>query len=405
MNKTINLILFASAALLILSCGQRRATSKPSNQTWSVAPKDSSIHIPYFEYKGTDEEVFRLCDAKLTSLDAMLAAFPDSTEDFLEETTPASRAFYYPGEDIKDSEIVKNVQLRYNHAALLYRILHSYEWFRRMTTGIDEEETPITKKDTLDWIRASRPEIDQRTIKKAFPDVNASARAIKFLRAYERFDGDDSDESPFSKAFNEYKNGINAFPELADEKDLDHFEEVFWEWYDKKNVIPEIDRIVRMNMNGYEGEKPSESQLENLKQAIESEKDIDRRTVLALEYVKFNSWEGVLLLGEILESKIYTKYLLEAWISWRANVQMDHSPSSFSVIANNYYDYLRTICLDTMLRHCLETNDKNAECLIENLIFCENVHRMGSIAGNSSFATAANLSYGEFIHPRLLDND
>jgi hypothetical protein len=145
--------------------------------------------------------------------------------------------------------------------------------------------------------------------------------------------------------------------------------------------------------------------LENLKRAIEAERDIDRRTVLALEYVKFSKWDGVPLLGEILESRIYTKYLLEAWISWRANAQMDHSPSSFGVIANNYYDKVRTICLDTMVRHCLEADDKNAESLIENLLFCEIIHRMGSIAGNSSFNDCAMLSYNMFIHPRLLPEE
>ena len=158
-------------------------------------------------------------------------------------------------------------------------------------------------------------------------------------------------------------------------------------------------------MYEYEGAKPSDGQLENLKRAIEAETDIDRRTILALEYVKFNPWDGIPLLGEILESRIYTKYLLEAWISWRANVQMEHGLSSFSVIGNNYYDKVRCICLDTMVRHCLQSEDRNAECLIENLIFCEIVHRMGSLAGNSSFNTCAMLSYNMFIHPRLLPEE
>jgi hypothetical protein len=143
-----------------------------------------------------------------------------------------------------------------------------------------------------------------------------------------------------------------------------------------------------------------------MKRAIEAEKDIDRRTILALEYAKFNHEGGAVLLGEILESRIYTKYLLEAWLSWRANVQIDQSPSSFGVIANNYYDRLRVVCLDTMVRHCLESEDKNAECLIENLIFCEIIHRMGSMYGNGSIAALANLTYGgEFVHPRLLEEN
>jgi hypothetical protein len=58
-----------------------------------------------------------------------------------------------------------------------------------------------------------------------------------------------------------------------------------------------------------------------------------------------------------------------------------------------------------MVRHCLESEDKNAEVLLENLLFCEIIHRMGSIAGNSSFNDSAMLSYNMFIHPRLLPEE
>ncbi len=224
------------------------------------------------------------------------------------------------------------------------------------------------------------------------------------MDAYDRFDGDDSDDSPYTKATEQYVRAFSELPELVTDEELDSFEKRFWDWYDKKAVFEQIDSLVLMHMSDDRGERPSDGQLEGMRRTIEAERDIDRRTVLALEYVKFEPWNGVILLGEILESGIYTKYLLEAWISWRANVQMEHSPSSFSVIPNNYYDRLRVKCLDTMVRHCLEVEDKNAECLIENLLCCEIVHRMGSLFGNSSLATLTNLNYREFIHPRLLED-
>ena len=331
----------------------------------------------------------------------MESAFPDSTDSFFDETTPETETFYFPAADIKDEPLVRTVQLRYNEVALFNRVIHSYEWFQRTSTTMDEDDNTATKKDTLEWIRAVRPALSQSFIHGAFPEAKARARAAKLMRAYDRFDGDDSEDSPFSKAIAEY---TGAMEEL-DEQEIDRFEERFWDWYDKKNVVPEIDTLVRMNMHDYEGEKPTEEQLVNLRRAIETEKDIDRRTILALEYVKFDHWNGAPLLGEILESRIYTKYLLEAWLSWRANVQSNHSPSSFGVIANNYYDRMRVVCLDTMVRHCLDSEDKNAEMLIENLIFCEIIHRMGSLYGNGSLAALANLANVEFIHPRLLEEN
>ena len=397
MTKTGSIILCALTALVLCSCGQG-ANKKPT-ATEADAP------IPFFSDASADLEPYRLCEAVLTSEEGMMSAFPDSTDSFFDEPTPVTEAFYFPADDIRDERLAQTVQLRYNYAALFNRVIHSYEWFQRMSTGIDEEESPITRKDTLEWIRYARPALTPAFINSALPDTKARAHAARLMRAYDRFDGKDGEDDPFSWAVAGYTGALEGLPELVGKEDLDGFEDGFWDWYDKRNVVPEIDTLIRMNMHGYEGVQPTEEQLENMRRDIEADKDIDRRTVLALEYVKFDHGNGAPLLGEILESRVYTKYLLEAWISWRANVQMNHSPSSFGVIPNNYYDKVRTLCLDTMLRHCLETEDKNTECLIENLIFCEILHRMGGIYGNSSLTTLVELANEEFIHPRLLETN
>ena len=406
MTRLSYAFLCALTALTFFSCGHRE--SKKSIQApapTSVVTDADLATLSFFKDENASLEPVRLCNAWLASQEGMESAFPDYTDDFFKETTPERDAFFLPDADIRKEELVRTVQLRYNYVALFNRVIHSYEWFQRMSTGIDEEASPITKKDTLEWIRSVRPKVSAAVIKAVLPDAEAQARAERLMKAYDRFDGDDSEDSPFSRAINSYTEALSELPDLVSKEETDRFADQFWDWYDKKTVVPEIDTLVMLNMFEYKGAKPSDDQLDNLKHAIEAERDIDRRTILALEYVKFNAYDGVALLGEILESRIYTKYLLEAWISWRTNVQMDHGLSSFSVIANNYYDKVRRICLDTMVRHCLQSEDKNAECLIENLIFCEIVHRMGSIAGNSSFNTLGMLLNNMFIHPRLLPQE
>ena len=406
MNRLTISNLCALAAIVLCSCGNR--SSQQSAQTLAAAQTGTEADLatlPFFKDENASLEPVRLYAAVLTNWEAMSSAFPDDTDDFFKETTPEKEAFYFPGADIRSEGLSRTVQLRYNYVALFNRVIHSYEWFQRMSTGIDEEASPITRKDTLEWIRSVRPKVSGSLIKAALPDAGAQARADRLLKAYDRFDGDDGDDSPFSRSIAAYTEAISALPVLVSEEETDRFGDRFWDWYDKKAVVPEIDALVRMNMSDYKGEKPSDGQLENLKRAVEAESDIDRRAVLALEFVKFNAWDGIPLLGEIIESRVYTKYLLEVWISWRANLQMLNSPSSFGVIANNYYDKVRCICLDTMVRHCLRTEDMNAECIIENLIFCEIVHRMGSLYGNSSFNDCAMLSYNMFIHPRLLPEE
>ena len=399
-------ILCALAALTVSSCGLR----KEKNTGHAAVPVVSEVKfsgdaIPYFEEGYLARDPISLCQSAKTFEEVDLAAFPTDPENgYYKENTPAEDAFYFPGADIRNDHLARTVQLRYNYAALFYRVLHAYEWFHRMSTGLDDDEVS-TKKDTLEWIRHARPRLSLYVVERALPDAKALSHARKLMTAYDRFDGDDSEDSPFSKAMDAYKEGMSDLPELVSHEETRAFEERFWTWYDKKTLVPEIDSLVRMNMKEPGGDKLTEVQLENMRRAILTENEIDRRTILALEYVKFDGWGGTVLLGEILESRIYTKYLLEAWISWRTNVQMCHSPSSFGVIANNYYDRMRAIVLDTMVRHCLQAEDKNAECLIENLIFCDIIHRMGAIAGNTSFNTLMHLMTSEFIHPRLLKED
>ena len=140
--------------------------------------------------------------------------------------------------------------------------------------------------------------------------------------------------------------------------------------------------------------------------AVESENDIDRRTILALEYAKWSEWYGAILLGEILESGQYTRYLLETWITWRALVQMTRiGPSSFCVIPDNYYDMVRTKCMETILRHYASSGDPYDLCILENLLIIPVLHRQDSIFGNESMVTLAELQHGMFVHPRVTEKE
>jgi len=323
-----------------------------------------------------------LSTQKLTSWDTMMKAFYNGTEaDYLHESTSAEKAFFQPETDIKYTELTKVVMLRHNYCAVMNRVLHGYEWFQRISSdGSAEDDGTLSKKDTLRWILLSQPILTEAFITNSIESRKSAEAAIGLVRAYRRFDGNDDEGTPFYKAFLHFKEVFMDLPTFVTGEELDSFEKEFWGWYNKEQFVPGISALIKMNMKGNEGEKLTEDQLKKLVLRVKSEKDIDKRTILALE------------LG------LYSRYLLEAWISWRANAQMEHSPSSFSLIPNNYYDLIRVKCLNTMLRHCQEEDDYRTRCLMENLILCELVHRMGSLAGNSSFLTCMHLSYNEFIH-------
>ena len=399
MKKNVLFMSIIAAASLLPGCGQG-GTSDGEPQAEPASP------TPYFEAPAEGRDTLRLCEAVLTTEEMYSKIFPYSMEDYTADTenTPVREAFYFPAEDIRDNDFTKAVALRWNYLSVLGRIMHSYELFHRLSSAVDEDDA-VTRRDTLRWLGKAGTELSPQLIREAIPDKDAQEGALSLLASYRRFDGDDRDGAPFPLACESYYEAFGQLPHLVSEWEADYFRKELWTWYDKRAAVPQIDTLIRMNMTGSKAERPSGEMLGNLRLNIETEADIDRRTALALEYVKFDHLEGAVLLGEILESRIYTKYLPEAWLSWRTNLQMEHCPSSFGPIPNKYYDRLRVICIDTMVRHCLQEDDPMTRCLIDDLICREIIHRMGSLMGNSSFRTAYGLLNYDFIDPRLIKDN
>lgn len=349
-------------------------------------------------------EPYSLCRQILTSEDALL--YLDEPEDttYDTEATPDKYSYFYPEKDIKVTPLVRDVELHYNFAAVFGHARHSYELHRRKISS--ECDSSWTRQDTLNMIRHDvyRPSPD--LIRTVIKDPRVRKATFRFLAACERFDGDASEESDYCKAFEEYRKVLPGLGMVADDALLDEFAANFWTWYDKKPYVPQINEIVKLRLKDSDVEL-SEKQVAHFRDIVLSERDIDRRTILALEYAKWDRHNGPLLLGEIIESGIYTKYLLETWIAWRAAVQIEYlAPSSFATIPNNYYDRMRVKCMNTLLRHMQGPEpDKYDACLLSNLMYCEILHRQGSIVGNESMATLANLKYYEFVHPEALGRD
>ena len=327
-------------------------------------------------------------------------------EGYYEEATRPEEAFYFPAEDLrrKNPALVATVQQSWNCASLLIRVIHAYELFLRASTDTDLDEGE-EQFDTLAFINEYAPRFSEQFLARAFPNANTRKEAKKLLDAFKNFDGDDSEDAPFTKAIHHYSDYFNTLPQAVSEKTTDKFEKDFWPWYDKSQFVPEVDSLIKMHLEGAKRPDISDEEYDYFNKVVASQTDIDKRAVLALELARFDCCDGAFMLGDIIESCQYTRYLLECWISWRASVQLTHSPSSIMcVIPNNYYDKLRVICIDTMLRHSIEHNDTNALCLLQSLIICQALHRQASIIGNESMAIRMHLDYYRFIHPRLLNN-
>lgn len=400
MNTRI--ILIVATLLTALSCGPKKGSAKVTEPPFSLP--DTVLVFDILEPAG---EPMMLTSQALTSEGAVMNAFYYNEDEFFSEATPVEKTFFVPEADIKKDNLATLVRWHYNTVNVLNKVVQGYEVFKRLSFGAFEEDS-CTYQDTLEWVKATQPGITEKMLKDALQGAPEELieGARELLAAYRSFDGNDRENSAFYRAFNEYRESYETLPDIATDEELDAFEDTFWDWYDKTRHVPEADYLVRNHVDGYQNFSLNEDQIDRLKRTAMGEKDIDRRAIYALELVLYDRYEGVLLLGDIIESGIYTPYLFEVWTSWRAHAQMEHSPSSFSVIANNYFDMIRVKCINTYLRHCqANPKDEKARIMMLNLILSEIVHRQGSLAGNSSFKTAAELDYWMFINPKLLKEE
>ena len=409
MNKFMSILAITMMATVTLSCTCGTKTAKPAPQKQEssmLVPLEAAPESSVFDRLAITGEPMMLSDQKLTSEEAIEEAITVTFDNYCMESTPLSASFFFPEPDIHSDKLVRQVQLQYNYANVLNRIIHCYEWYCRQAEVVDEEGNELTRKDTLKLIKASQPPISESLLRRALPEEWAVRSAKKLLAAYKAFDGDTSEDSPFVTATGEYRKGYyDNITEIVDAEQMNAFNEGFWEWYDKAQFVPEIDDLVKIHLQDSNLPQPDSSQVAHLQRAAAGEKDIDRRSILALELTQFSSLEGVVLLGDIMESGIYTRYLNEVWTSWRAHLQLYHSPSSFSLIPNAYYDRLRVKCMNTILRHCQQEEDPQALCLLQDMILSEILHRMGSISGNESMVICMHLAYDLFIHPRMLEDE
>lgn len=391
--------------LMAASCKNASTTTSASGQTKTPmattahkkAPKAVAVSIPVIDTMHVSEP-YRLCEQKLTGKDHILAVSGPDDGTYDNEVTPEEAAFFVPEADIRDDQLCRTLALRYNYAAVMNRIVHAYELYNRKLPMA--EVTVLTRRDTLDLIAHDQPKYRASELGRYIKNPAALKEARDFLAAYRRFDGD---QGPLGEAFERYNDYYMNLPKLASEELLDDFEKNFWQWYDKRKHVPEIDDIIRLRLKGSDT-KLTQEQYDRLTDAMYGEKDIDRRAILAIESA--HQANGILQLGEIIESGIYTKYLLEVWLLWRAQVQMDAiGLSSFCTIPNNYYDMMRVKCMNKILRHMQTDPDKYDACLLENFIGVQALHRQASIAGNESLAILANMKNMMFVHPTALGVD
>lgn len=387
MNRTVSkLALVKLFILLVVSCGRTPASKAPA----PVAPEPPHAFI---ERLASSDEPVRLCDQVLTSEETIAGLRIPGDTSFVKEDWPVKAAFFEPEPDILVDDEVKSLKNRCNLLVVNQLINHAYELYDRQTFYSFLHEIPTSEHKG--YIAEDAPKVPYPVLRSAIEDSRTCASAAKVLSLFKRLDGGQKSLDRLNKAMMEFGAHLEDFPELASADLMEEFRSRFWDWYSKDAHVESIGKLIRI-AHPESGDQLSEREIDLLRHAVECERDIDRRAILAIEYSKFA--DASLLLGEIIESGIYTKYLFEVWLVWRTAVQVNWmGMSSDSLIPDMYYSTLRCKCINTYLRHLQTDPDPFDRCLIENMLVTENLHRLDGLFGNEATSYQYYLRRSMFI--------
>ncbi len=156
------------------------------------------------------------------------------------------------------------------------------------------------------------------------------------------------------------------------------------EYNDKSRFVPDIKYFQNYYAFGDSTSFAYEDPVAEIASRLKPEMDFDTKCVYAIELSHIMSDEGVDVLGALIESREYSRYLVEVWENWRVNAQASYfGLSNSSVIPNAYYSKIRGICINTILRHIQShpDDDDALRCLF--YLVCEDLYiRRGWDYGN-----------------------
>lgn len=129
---------------------------------------------------------------------------------------------------------------------------------------------------------------------------------------------------------------------------------------------------------------------------IEASVDFDTRCVYSLKIADIlydseaRGWASVL--GSLIESREYSRFLIDAWDFWECRVQVDwFGCSNYSADPTTYFASIRAICANTTLRHIqAHPEDDDALLCLFRLIFAPRIEP-GGLFGNNAAALLYEL--------------
>lgn len=308
------------------------------------------------------------------------AYLPDPENHFADDI------FLELDDDIKDAEFAVAFKRFYDGFVLMEYGLSLWEIRECQEMAIESgsKAQTVTRYPLGKVIRPSAEALD-----KAFPspDLRQAASIIQ-TSLYMEANADAVNDSAYIPYYDVFFNKlISEYP--IDTVRVRKAEEKQAQRYDKSQFVKDFNRF--KVSRAYDLKATACSLERDIWMRIDGKTDFDTKCIYGIELNHLYPCSdchpnGIDILGALIESREYSRYLHEVWLNWRAAVQFNYfGCSNFSLIPNAYYYKVLNICLNTTIRHILShPSDDDALMRLCNLIDNDPIKRDG-ILGNTVF--------------------
>ncbi len=319
------------------------------------------------------DSVFLYCSRYIK--DTSEAYLPDPENHFADDI------FLELDDDIKEDRFAVAVKRCYDGLVFLNHLVSLMEIRECQEMARESGSKPrISRRSPLGKvIRPSAEALD-----KAFPSTDLRQAASIFLTSlYKDADMDamyNEDYEPYYDAFTNMFTNENPIDTVR----LRKAEKEDSLRYDKSQFVKDFDRFKVARAFEDSLKTPSGPLERDIWTRMDGKMDFDTKCIYGIElnhlyYSSVYQLCGIDILGALIESREYSRYLPEVWMNWRAAVQFNcFGSSSSSLIPNAYYAKVRNICMNTMIRHILShPSDDDAILRLWEMMTVEPIKRNG----------------------------
>lgn len=395
MNKTIHVSAIVLAILILtVGCQGKKGGSRAVDEDSSTVLADSGIQkylgkatVTGSEYLGNLSEI---CCHYADSLDGGRCSLD---LDILESKF-ADEIFLDLDEDVRKDDFALSVKDWFDKTAFIYYCSSLYELRARYDrNNYYFDTTAVETPDSTMLTGEMRPSMS--VLQKVFPDKRVRDAASALLNMLYKTPDFKDVSKRLGELVDTYKSAAFASGMPIDTVKISKAFANEDAYYDKSAFVPDIKRFRDARAYFDSAAVQIKDPVGEIEARMKAPMDFDTKCVYAIELSHVLAVGCIDTLGAIIESKIYSRYLLEVWENWRAEAQFGwFGCSNDSVIPNAYYFKVRNICANTMIRHIQKhPEDNDAYLRLFRLLYCEPIHRGGPM-GNELITILYQLRHG-----------